>query len=293
MTDDRQGEHGPGDTRPYGDEELHGRADASDTQPIPPMEQQADAPPERRPRRGLLVGAIVAASLLVLAIATVVTDIWLRGASERQVAAQIEQELPEGVSGDVDVTIGGTSMLWQLFIGRFDRVQVSAPELDVNGAILDVEVVLEGTPRDRSQPTDRATATIALSEAAVSELIPIPGVGDGLRFEDGRVAFTGTVEILGFPIEYRADATVEADGDTVLITPESVRIVGGSAEFELGGIAEDLLRIDPIPVCVAQFLPDGAQVDELAWEGGVVTVVLEGEDLVLDEALLERTGSCD
>ncbi|GLI25999.1 hypothetical protein ARHIZOSPH14_02410 [Agromyces rhizosphaerae] len=291
MSDDGQGAHGPGDTRPYGDDELQGRADASDTLPIPPL-QQADAAPERRPRRGLLIGAIVAASLLVLAIATVVTDVWLRGASERQVAAQVEQELPEGVTGDVDVTIGGASMLWQLFVGRFDRVQVSAPELDVNGAVLDVEVVLEGTPRDRTRTTDRATATVALSEEAVSELIPIPGVGDGLRFEDGLVAYTGTIEILGFPIEYRADATIEADGDTVLISPESVRIVGGAAEFLLGGITEELLRIDPIPVCVAQFLPDGAEVDELTWEGGVVTLVLEAEDIVLDEALLERTGSC-
>ncbi|WP_353809346.1 LmeA family phospholipid-binding protein [Agromyces sp. SYSU T00194] len=291
MTDDRQDGTGPGDTRPYGDDELGSRADASDTLPIPPMEQ-ADAAPARRPRRGLVIGAIVAASVLVLAVAVVVTDVWLRGASEWQVAAQIEQELPEGVSGDVDVTIGGASMLLQLWLGRFERVAISAPELDVNGAVLDVDVVLEGTPRDRAQPTDHAEATIALSEAAVSELIPIPGVGDGLRFEDGRVAYTGTIEILGFPIEYRADATIEADGDTVRITPESVRIVGGSAEFELGGIAEDLLRIDPIPVCVAQFLPEGAEVSDLAWEGGVVTVVLEADDLVLDETLLERTGSC-
>ena len=76
-----------------------------------------DAHPRRR--RPLWVIAPLAV-LVVLVVLAIVIGIAGRAWAEDYIAGQVEQSLPEGVDGDVDVRLGGVFLLGQYLSGRMD-----------------------------------------------------------------------------------------------------------------------------------------------------------------------------
>src|SRR6478736_2525054 len=85
------------------------------------------------PRRGLsraarawLVAGIVAVVLVVLVI---VADLLVRSFAQTAIEQGVQQSMPENVSGDVTVSVGGVSVLAQLIAGRAEQVELSAPDL--------------------------------------------------------------------------------------------------------------------------------------------------------------------
>ena len=70
--------------------------------------------------------------------------------------------------------------------------------------------------------------------------------------------------------------------------PECVR---GDVDIDLKELLGSLAD-DPITVCVAQYLPEGATVDSLDVVPGGATAHLSAKDFVLDEDSLNTLGSC-
>ena len=260
------------------------------TAPAPPA-APTGAPAPRR-RRAARIWITVVAIVVALVALVVVADIVVRNVAEARFAEEIEANLPDGVEGDVNVTIGGVSVIAQYLSGSMDHVELSAPELVVDGTPIAVDVVGEGVPVDLAAPVEHLTATLEADEAAVNRLISVQGIEGDLAFGDGTVGYSGSTRFLGLRIEYSVTAEPTAAGDTVLLQPVGVDVGAGGGSFDVSDIVERLLGDDPVPVCVADRLPDGVEVQQISVEPSGATVVLEANGLRLDEASLATTGSC-
>ncbi|WP_022888409.1 LmeA family phospholipid-binding protein [Agromyces italicus] len=249
--------------------------------------------PRRRLGRGARIGLIVAGSVVGVAALLVAADVIARGIAEQRVADEVRASLPAGVEGDVDVTIGGFSVITQYLSGTMERVSLSAPELVVDGAPLDVEVDLRGVPVDLGSPVDRLDATVSAEQDAVNSLVRVPNATGSITLGDATVGYEGALEVFGQSIAYQVTATPTAAGSEVLLQPVGVEIGAGGGSIDLSGIVERVLGGDPVAVCVAERLPAGVEVTDIAAAPGVVRVELEGSEITLDEAHLRQSGSCD
>jgi hypothetical protein len=223
----------------------------------------------------------------------VVADIVVRNMAQERFSEQIRSNLPEGVDGEVDVTIGGFSVIAQYLAGTMDRVELSAPALTVNGAPIAVDVVGEGVPVDLAAPVRSMSAVIEADQDAINRLIAIPDVEGDVTLGEGVVSYADTIEVFGLRLGYSVTAHPTAAGDTVLLQPENVQVDAGGGGIDVSGMADRMLGDDPIAVCVAQYLPEGVEVNGIEIAAGTATVRLEAQGIMLDEASLATTGSCD
>lgn len=230
--------------------------------------------------------------VVALGALLVVADIVVRSIAQERFSEQIRSNLPEGVDGEVDVTIGGFSVIAQYLAGTMERVELSAPELIVNGAPIAVDVVGEGVPVDLASPVRSMSAVIEADQNAINQLVVIPDVDGDVTLGDGVVGYADTIEVFGIRIGYSVTARPTAAGDTVLLQPEDVQVDAGGGGIDVSGLAERVLGDDPIAVCVAQYLPEGVMVNDIDIAAGTATVRLDAQGILLDEASLARTGSC-
>jgi hypothetical protein len=253
-------------------------------------ESTSPAEPRPRPRRrwaGVIVALVV---VVVLAVVVVVADIALRAYAENQAAAEISSSLPDTVDGEVDVTIGGFSFLQQYLSGGFDRVTLDAPELSVDGVPVDADVIATGVPVDLTKPVDSLTATVSLSEDAVNRVIDVPGAAT-LTLDDQAVGYDGSISFLGVSLDYLVTAAVSVTADSVVLNPQTATLTAGSAVVDASD-ALDAILDEPIPVCVANHLPQGVELTGLTIAPGTATVALRASDLIIDERSLRAVGVC-
>lgn len=249
--------------------------------------------PVRPSRRAGRVWGTIAAMIVALAALLVVADVVVRDIAQDRFGDQIRANLPEGIDGEVDVTIGGFSVIAQYLSGTMDRIELSAPDLVVNGAPVAVDVVGEGVPVDLASPVAFLTGTITVEEDSLNRLVSVPGVSGAFTLGDGVVGYAGTIEVLGLTLDYSATARPTAAGETVLLTPEGVEVTSGAGVVDVSVVVDRLLGDDPLVICVAQYLPEGVEVHDLAVSPSTATVELRATGLMLDEASLARTGGCD
>ncbi|WP_157008500.1 DUF2993 domain-containing protein [Agromyces laixinhei] len=258
-----------------------------------PAEDPAEPRSRGRLGRATRIWIVVGVVLAAIVALVVVADVIGRGIAEQRVAQNIEANLPEGVEGDVDVRIGGFSVIAQYLSGTMQHVELSAPQLSVDGAPLAVEVVADGLPVDTSSPVRRLSATITADEESVNRLVTVAGVETGLTLGDGIVGYEGSVELLGLPLTYQVTATPTAAGDSVLLEPSGVEVTAGGASLDVSGLLDRLVGGTPIELCVADRLPAGVLLESVSVTPGTAVVELHGDGLVLDSASLQQRGTCD
>lgn len=246
--------------------------------------------PRRRRRWPIVVWAIV--GVVLICVALVVADVSARAYAEGRIADELEARLPASVHGQVDVQIGGASVIAQYLAGSFERIDLHAPALDVDGTRVAARVTVLGLPTDTAKPVGSLTGTVTLGDDAVNALVDVPGV-DGLELGDGVVTLEGSKRLLGVPIGYEATATVAADGGRLLFTPTHVSVVSGPVGLDLSAAAQRLLGGTPIAFCVASSLPEGVEVTDVSVAPDAATLTFRAHDFVLSADTLAANGSCD
>ena len=258
------------------------------------MSAAAQPAPRRRGRGIRRLVVVLVVLLVLLGIAAVVADGVLRSYAEDRVARDIEGQLPEGVDGNVDVSIGGASVILQYLTGTFERVHLVGRNLTVNGTPLDADVTATGVPADQSKPVERAVARFAIDEDAVTALLAssLDAPAD-VRLTKGAVEYSAPVNLLGIELTYDVPAKPKIDGDTVVFTPTGAELSSGSGSFDVGDLlGGDRLASLAFPVCAAQYLPEGSRLVGLALEPGKATVTVEARSLRLSADALGAVGSC-
>lgn len=245
-------------------------------------------------RRGIGIFIVVAVIIGGLVGAYFIVDSILRGVAETAAKQQISSNLPDGVSGDVDVSIGGFSVIGQFLAGSFEQVELTAPELTASGVTARVHVVATSVPTNTAKAIGNVKGTIETGPASINALLTAQGVPDSaeLTFGDGQVTYSGEIDVLGIPVGYLATATPTAAGDSVVFTPVAAEITTGLGSLDLSGVLERILSENPPTLCVAQYLPQGVELTGLDVTPERMRVTLQSDSLMLNESSLSTFGTC-
>lgn len=249
-------------------------------------------PPRRRRTLRLVLWIVI--PIVVLVGLFFVADAVVRSVAEKTISTKVEQSLPAEVKGDVSTHIGGVSVIQQYLSGRFEKVELDAPKLDVKGSPIDATITAAGVPADFSKPVESIAGSLTISQSSLNKLVTVPGVDGDLALGKGTLSYNGTASLLGLPIGYQVTVAPEAAGKTVNLQPVDAKVTtgAGTGALDLSTLVKALTNRGPIPVCVAQYLPDGVLVNDIAITQGTATVTLNAEDFVVNEKSLQSKGSC-
>jgi hypothetical protein len=79
----------------------------------------------------------------------------------------------------------------------------------------------------------------------------------------------------------------------VLLTPVGADVQAGGSSIDASGLVDRLLGGDPLPICVADRLPEGVELAGIDVTADGATVRLEATGLPLAEETLATTGTCE
>lgn len=245
-------------------------------------------------RRPWVPVVIVVGVLVVLVGVFFIADTIVRGIAEQRVSAEIEQKLPDNVDAAVAVSIGGASVIAQYLGGTFEHVELRAPDASVDGVPLDVHVTADAVPVDTSRAIGKVVATITIDAAGAQSLARSAGLPGELTLGDGEVGYASEVTGLGLTIPYDFSVAPTTSAQRVTLTPTSVEVdTGFLGVIDLQALVTGLLQGDPPSICVAEYLPEGTQLDGLTVTPEAATAELSSTTLRLDEDALSTLGSCD
>jgi hypothetical protein len=252
-------------------------------------------PVEKNPSRARrwIIGLVVAIVLVVLGVVALFAgDSIARAIAEDVVTSQVEQRLPENVEADVDVSIEGDWVIAQLLSGRLDRVVMSDRSAVVDGVPLGVSITATDVPTDIEQPVGHIDATATLDETALNDFIAMPGNDPTLRLGDGTLAYEDASAFLGIQFSYLLSVVPQAAGTSIVFTPESAEFTTDLGTLDLDAVLERVVGDDPVTVCVANYLPEGAQLTGLDVTPDAADLTLSMSNVELSSDLLESRGTC-
>ena len=252
----------------------------------------------RRRRRGLLVTVLAALALVGIFFAV---DAGLRGYAQNRIATEIRNGLPDGVTGHPAVAIGGTSVIVQYLTGSFERVELTAPALTVNGVPASVSIVATDVPTDTTQPIGHVDGTIDLDQDALNALLQTaladadaaPAARDAeLELGTDELGYTGELSVFGLQIGYQVTATPSVTPDALVLTPTDASVTSGAGALNVSRLVDLVLGSDPISLCVAGYLPQGVTLSDVHTTPGRARITLESSTLTLTEQSLTTLGTC-
>ncbi|RUR01172.1 DUF2993 domain-containing protein [Labedella endophytica] len=252
-------------------------------------------PVEKNPSRGRrwVIGLFVAIVLLVLGVVALIAgDGIARNIAQDVVKTQVEQRLPENVEADVDVAIEGDWVIVQLLSGRMERIVLSDDAAVVDGVPMGMEITALDVPTDIEEPVGRVDAVATLDEEALNAFVTMPGNDPDLRFGDGTLSYEDGTAFLGIQISYLLSVIPEAAGTSLIFTPDSAEITTDLGTVDVQPILDRLVGDSPVTVCVANYLPEGAQLTGLEVTPEAAELTLGISNVVLDGDLLESRGTC-
>ncbi|TFD85786.1 DUF2993 domain-containing protein [Cryobacterium lactosi] len=255
-------------------------------------------PKQRRPARRLLVVVVAVLALVGIYFAV---DAGLRSYAQNRIASEINTKLPEGVTGDVNVAIGGSSVIFQYLTGSFELVQLTAPELAVNGVPASVSIQATDVPTDTSRPIGHVDGAIELDQDALNALLQTaladadadPAARNAeLTLGTDEISYTGELSVFGLPIGYQATANPSVTDDSLVLTPTDAQVTSGAGSLDVSGLVDLVLGSAPISLCVAGYLPQGVTLSDVQTTPERARITLESSTLTLTEQSLTTLGSC-
>ncbi|TDW29182.1 DUF2993 domain-containing protein [Cryobacterium psychrophilum] len=241
---------------------------------------------------GRLIMLVVMVGLLVSAFFLV--DFGLRAFAEGQAESQIRDALPASATGDVNVSIGGVSVITQYVTGSFDEVELTAPRLTVDGVPASIRVVAADVQPKLGGSIGHVVATIDLTPEALNNLAHAAGTPPETELVLGtdEVTYTGNLDVLGITTGYLATATPSTTPDSLLFTPTGAQVTTELGTLDLSGIVATVLGQTPIRICVAKYLPAEVAVRSADVTPERARITLDSSTLVLTTQSLATLGTC-
>ncbi|WP_127820089.1 LmeA family phospholipid-binding protein [Microbacterium sp. CPCC 204701] len=267
---------------------------ADDTRPTLPLPdwEHAEAPRRRAWPWLVAFGIVIVLAVVAWFAAEVIARQIVTGVVRDQVRSQLA--LPE--SQPIDVDIPG-AMIPQLVGGTLDELTMASDDVEVGRFAGDVVVVAQDVPI-RGGSMGGATATVTLDEeqlrGLVSTIAAFPA--DTVSIDAPVVTMSMRVPLFGVGVPVGVALTPDAvDGDIVL-TPASLRLAGAEVgadalRDQFGQVADLVLR--DWTVCVAQYLPAGVTLTDVAVDGEVLVAGFDVDGAITTDPALRATGSCE
>jgi hypothetical protein len=169
-------------------------------------------------RRGIIVGAAVAAGLVVLAGTA---DLVLAHTARSRIAGAAECRLEP--IGSVSADLSGSLAGLRLLTGKVGDVHILAKDVRRDGMNLSVAADLHQVTTKGTMSGGSATATIPYDELAKQLNRKAAGL---LPRSDGHGGMVLTGTLAGIPLPVTVHTKITAGGDAVTVTPTDVDILG-------------------------------------------------------------------
>ncbi|MDZ8171222.1 LmeA family phospholipid-binding protein [Microbacterium xanthum] len=270
--------------------------DTRPTEPLPEWAVPAERTASRRRRVWpWLVGLGV---FVLLAVVAAVVGEWVaRETVTRTVRAQVADalELPEDQT--VEVAVAGL-VLPQLIAGTLDELTVSGDDLPLGPLTGDVVVVAEGVPVRGDAPARRIGADLTLEADQVAQLLTgLDGFPDAeVTLDEPDVRFDTSFEVFGLEIPVGVSLTPTAAEGAIALSPAGIEVAGArltadQVRDQFGLIASVVLQ--DWTICVAEYLPAGVTLDEIAVVGDRIVVDAAVDGAITVDEQLQEPGTCD
>ncbi|UCR90163.1 LmeA family phospholipid-binding protein [Mycetocola spongiae] len=198
-----------------------------------------------------------------------------------------------GFKGDIDVTIAGDWPLFQFLSGSLESVHVTSDNAVVGGTPMKLDITASDVPVDRSKPAGAVTMLTTLDQHTFDEMDKSPTPTGKLSLGDG--VFHYGDSIAGpFGIVFSADisATPSVQGTSLLLTPASATVSASSVGIDVTPVVDALLGREPVNICLADRMPEGAELQAIAVTPEAATLTVHMRDVVLNTDLLRNRGTC-
>lgn len=240
----------------------------------PPAAPAGEAEPPKKRRRGWIIALIVIAILLLLAfIAFLVGEGFAKEWARDYVRTRVIAVLGLPDDAQVDVDLGGGSIILQAFAGRVETVDVTVPEATFGALTGDVELHAEGIPLAETGPVDVFRVKFSVAEKDLAAIAgSLSGLTlDSIELEEPEIVVSSAFNIFGIPFPLGMTLEPSAAKGELVFTPTSVTVAETTfavddvlADPLFGPFARDLLKQQS--VCIAANLPQalvitGAEVD--------------------------------
>lgn len=248
------------------------------------------------PRRRVWPWLVAFGIVIVLAVvAWFAADAIARQIVTGVVRDQIRSQLALPASQPIDVEIPG-SIIPQLIGGTLDELTVASDDVEVGEFAGDVSVTAQDVPITGGA-LGGATATVRLDEEQLRGLLStVEGFpADTLGIDAPALTMSMQLQLFGVGVPVGVALMPSAvDGDIVL-TPASLQLAGaeiGADELrdQFGQVADLVLR--DWAVCVAQYLPAGVTLTDVAVDGDVLVAGFDVDGRIMTDPALRATGTC-
>lgn len=266
--------------------------------PADPAPENPVAAPKRR-RRGWIVALVVVGVVLVLAVAAfLIGDAVAQQRARDYVRAQVIEVLRLEPDAQVDVDLGGGSIILQALRGEVDAVDVAVPAVTFGTLRGDLRLHAEGVPLDSAVPVDVIRVEFATGAEDLAALTggEDPANAPEVAIADGEIAFSLALELFGTELPLGLALTPAAVDGALVLTPSSITI--GSETIEageeggsfLGQLASAFLQ--PQTLCVADQVPRALVLADAAIAGEQLVLTFRGDGAALGGAEFAEPGSC-
>ncbi|KQO99517.1 LmeA family phospholipid-binding protein [Leifsonia sp. Leaf264] len=251
--------------------------------------------PKTRKRWPIVLAVVLVVVIGALFGAFFIADAVARDTGERLVAQKFAEKLnaQDGAdvdADDIDVTIGGASVIAQYLSGTFESVQVDADDIALDGAPLNVSIQANGVPTDLSKPVQTVSGAVAFDQAGLDALLAKNGTDADITLGDGTVSYTASQTFIGIPLSFTLTAVPSTTEDSLVFTPQSGELAAGSTSIDISGLIDTVLADNTVSFCIADQIPAGVTLTGAAVSSDSVTVGFAAKDLVIAD--LAQTGTC-
>lgn len=269
---------------------------APEPQPAPAVEV-APTPPTKK-RRGWIIALVVVGVLVVLAIvAFVIAEGFAKDYARDYVRTRIVEVLQLPPDAQVDVDLGGGSIILQALAGRVDTVDVEVPDVALGQLGGSLTLHGEGVPLESTAPVEALRIDFSVDAA---DLAALSGGADvaapAFAFVDGEVSLSSSIDLFGASIPLGFTMVPSAEAGDLVLTPTSISI--GDEVFEagvndgsfLGQIAAAFLQ--PQTLCIAGSVPQALTLEDAAVSGQELVLTFDGDGAALGGPEFATNGTC-
>lgn len=251
---------------------------------------------KRKPRIWLRVLSI----FLVLGLLAGAAEVALRLIVPDVIAASVREKLTLTNDHPVDVTLGGSALLYALR-GEVGDVSVVIDDAElVEGLRGNVSLHADAVPFDFANGEiagGTAELTIDRSQLPAAITLLTSGLADGAQVQGGELVVSRTMKLFGAEVPLSASLSLAIEAGDVSIEPRSVNAVGFDLSVDemrsaAGGTLDDLLS--PHLICVRDRMPAGIELTDITLTSlGAVDLRVALDPGILSDPAQQELGSCE
>jgi len=271
------------------------------TAPLEPADTAVIEVPAPKKKRRRWIGVLIALAVIIilLVVGFFIADGYAKTYAENYVRERIVGVLNLDPASKVDVDLGTGSVLLQAARGGLDEVNVHVDNITFGDISGEAQITATKVPLDSSQPVDKLSIKVTVSEENVKKLSGfLSGIDlTSIELKNSliRIGTEFNLFFINIPVAVDLNPTAKEGGINfdpvaILLGEDEISVADLRASPEFSSLAGDLLASRDF--CVAGFLPKALTIDKVQVVGTNLVLGIDGDGTALSDPALSTLGTC-